>query len=88
MSQWNPRRSRGASLLFLFNNSSPLSLSGTPAEAGVRDIPEDELKKTGDVSVEPPPKQGCEIRNFLKDLIGGVVSVEPPPKQGCEDSSF
>ena len=35
-SQWNPRRSRGASWLKGKQVQEPYSLSGTPAEAGVR----------------------------------------------------
>ena len=70
--------------MFLQKVKNHHCLSGTPAEAGVRVGHELNISMTKIVSVEPLPKQGCEIRNFLKDLIGGVVSVEPLPKQGCE----
>ena len=36
------------------------------------------------VSVEPPPKQGCESTIRWSSHYVGLVSVEPPPKQGCE----
>ena len=36
------------------------------------------------VSVEPPPKQGCESSSWRMNRNDGTVSVEPPPKQGCE----
>ena len=36
MSQWNPRRSRGASWNWMVSDGPGHSLSGTPAEAGVR----------------------------------------------------
>ena len=38
------------------------SLSGTPAEAGVRGLPFPPRGLFTIVSVEPPPKQGCEGR--------------------------
>ena len=38
-----------------------------------------------DVSVEPPPKQGCEEEVVDVYTLQCIVSVEPPPKQGCED---
>ena len=83
-SQWNPRRSRGASRHRLW------------------------FRNALRVSVEPPPKQGCEISSsFLTLIMSGLsgtpaeagvrafyvgflvkrrsVSVEPPPKQGCEE---
>ena len=63
-------------------------LSGTPAEAGVRDLeyfPED-IKQV--VSVEPPPKQGCEPSRMGRSYRCVVVSVEPPPKQGCENTRW
>ena len=36
------------------------------------------------VSVEPPPKQGCEAEENARTARSHLVSVEPPPKQGCE----
>ena len=36
------------------------------------------------VSVEPLPKQGCEMEYLIQILIVLGVSVEPLPKQGCE----
>ena len=65
-------------------NHYTYSLSGTPAEAGVRvGIPCITLL-TIKVSVEPPPKQGCEWNNVRHFSQSWCVSVEPPPKQGCE----
>ena len=37
------------------------------------------------VSVEPPPKQGCEVTTTVLSTRTTGVSVEPPPKQGCEE---
>ena len=59
-SQWNPRRSRGASALVGGISWLLTRLSGTPAEAGVRDGENTGGCLRGGVSVEPPPKQGCE----------------------------
>ena len=58
-------------------------LSGTPAEAGVRARLACSSGIRQGVSVEPPPKQGCED---ARHTLAGTkrVSVEPPPKQGCE----
>ena len=108
LSQWNPRRSRGASLLVieLFRDNYRLSgtpaeagvrvfeyagknhkcrrLSGTPAEAGVRELCAWDVRGREMVSVEPPPKQGCESAVAGNGDITRYVSVEPPPKQGCE----
>ena len=36
------------------------------------------------VSVEPLPKQGCEMTAEQAAFFGVEVSVEPLPKQGCE----
>ena len=60
MSQWNPCRSRGASLVTRMIWNSRTSLSGTPAEAGVRDDKAQQNDQQRAVSVEPLPKQGCE----------------------------
>ena len=83
-SQWNPRRSRGASRrrhapmhwrcrlsgtpaeagvrasMLIVGYARSRSLSGTPAEAGVRAVRPCKINLCPDVSVEPPPKQGCE----------------------------
>ena len=59
-SQWNPRRSRGASVLYTQYGAGGYGLSGTPAEAGVRVDNQNQVIEKSDVSVEPPPKQGCE----------------------------
>ena len=59
-SQWNPRRSRGASIHVRDYGCCATSLSGTPAEAGVRVVGFFMNSPDDDVSVEPPPKQGCE----------------------------
>ena len=59
-SQWNPRRSRGASKLDWYLRHKFPGLSGTPAEAGVRDHNSGRASNISIVSVEPPPKQGCE----------------------------
>ena len=63
---------------------SAASLSGTPAEAGVRDDAGRHCFRRGLVSVEPLPKQGCEMAEDAMESVPGVVSVEPLPKQGCE----
>ena len=42
------------------------------------------IRRDQQVSVEPPPKQGCEYSDFVMMMELGSVSVEPPPKQGCE----
>ena len=60
-SQWNPRRSRGASLHVLEVVKVHHRLSGTPAEAGVRGGFGGHTTELCVVSVEPPPKQGCEV---------------------------
>ena len=110
-SQWNPRRSRGARPKYGKSVEQVLCLSGTPAEAGVRDIgwgsidlgpislsgtPAEAGVRAHHlnpysfpyvVSVEPPPKQGCEPDNFKMGARRERVSVEPPPKQGCEGDS-
>ena len=39
------------------------------------------------VSVEPPPKQGCEAAPWAGWPMVCIVSVEPPPKQGCESDT-
>ena len=65
---------------------SAASLSGTPAEAGVRDDAGRHCFRRGLVSVEPLPKQGCEMAEDAMESVPGVVSVEPLPKQGCEDA--
>ena len=82
-SQWNPCRSRGArssvSSFFVFHSS----LSGTPAEAGVRDRLVSVFEIFFGVSVEPLPKQGCEVSESTSGNKR-EVSVEPLPKQGCE----
>ena len=59
-SQWNPCRSRGARVPYLPHGWRIGSLSGTPAEAGVRDDLPPPSNKIILVSVEPLPKQGCE----------------------------
>ena len=59
-SQWNPRRSRGARICRWSFNRYSNSLSGTPAEAGVRGDSCPCYRVCFPVSVEPPPKQGCE----------------------------
>ena len=64
------------------------SLSGTPAEAGVRVRSDARSEATSKVSVEPPPKQGCESDASPHLSSKPVVSVEPPPKQGCEYCRF
>ena len=38
-------------------------LSGTPAEAGVREVSTRNMSSISEVSVEPLPKQGCELLN-------------------------
>ena len=52
------------------------SLSGTPAEAGVRDDDFAIGKGKNRVSVEPPPKQGCEVyvlrRIYLRHCLSGT----------------
>ena len=63
-SQWNPRRSRGARSTFLQIRRTTPRLSGTPAEAGVRGGEIRRGRKFAPVSVEPPPKQGCEEEAF------------------------
>ena len=88
MSQWNPRRSRGASGKFRGGYGFIPRLSGTPAEAGVRDGAEKINADPRLVSVEPPPKQGCEASSSSWPSRIARVSVEPPPKQGCETSCF
>ena len=60
-SQWNPRRSRGASTTSETSHRDRCCLSGTPAEAGVRAPLVKRLTEIAAVSVEPPPKQGCEF---------------------------
>ena len=60
MSQWNPRRSRGARYRRADIQLCSCSLSGTPAEAGVRGRINRNADAFEAVSVEPPPKQGCE----------------------------
>ena len=40
------------------------------------------------VSVEPLPKQGCELLNIKSNSSRVRVSVEPLPKQGCELSDL
>ena len=60
-SQWNPRRSRGARCHSLRRRNPATGLSGTPAEAGVRGIRQEIQRPRRGVSVEPPPKQGCEL---------------------------
>ena len=76
-SQWNPRRSRGA------RRSEPgvvaprPSLSGTPAEAGVREDPWFRYGQECAVSVEPPPKQGCEIAWGMLRLASKGLSGTP-----------
>ena len=59
-SQWNPRRSRGASRRRVQTLTMSIRLSGTPAEAGVRGRRALNVARFASVSVEPPPKQGCE----------------------------
>ena len=59
-SQWNPRRSRGARLKAGTMIKIGGRLSGTPAEAGVRESVVVHVFTCARVSVEPPPKQGCE----------------------------
>ena len=59
-------------------------LSGTPAEAGVRVDFDFNAIAENIVSVEPPPKQGCELEGVKHSPPQVYVSVEPPPKQGCE----
>ena len=59
-SQWNPCRSRGARRVVDKFLSWFWSLSGTPAEAGVRGSRGTNENRTNSVSVEPLPKQGCE----------------------------
>ena len=61
-------------------------LSGTPAEAGVRGGFGGHTTELCVVSVEPPPKQGCEDTWWCHRWHRRRVSVEPPPKQGCEES--
>ena len=82
-SQWNPRRSRGARERRAYTSGEDTRLSGTPAEAGVRVLNFTGKATSRHVSVEPPPKQGCEAVKAPKNG-DTVVSVEPPPKQGCE----
>ena len=59
-------------------------LSGTPAEAGVRELNIKEGYHALGVSVEPLPKQGCEHLLLRLTEHRSPVSVEPLPKQGCE----
>ena len=61
-SQWNPRRSRGARGGRQRKKLGKNGLSGTPAEAGVRVLINKPKSRAQAVSVEPPPKQGCEKR--------------------------
>ena len=66
-SQWNPCRSRGASSIWSQQREASRSLSGTPAEAGVRVEKRYEvLSLQVNVSVEPLPKQGCELKKDTK----------------------
>ena len=62
------------------------SLSGTPAEAGVRVDPRRSYGSSRGVSVEPLPKQGCESASHADYAYEDEVSVEPLPKQGCESA--
>ena len=110
-SQWNPRRSRGARRRQgnFFGHVS--SLSGTPAEAGVRAVvPQTLLGSLASLSGTPAEAGVREAVGWLEDaadrsqwnprrsrgarrhalnlpMAHGVVSVEPPPKQGCEARS-
>ena len=60
-SQWNPCRSRGARGWWCEQVHAPACLSGTPAEAGVRAGCGRCYIAIYQVSVEPLPKQGCEM---------------------------
>ena len=68
-SQWNPCRSRGArGKVFSERRGGRCCLSGTPAEAGVRvGLRRGSGQKRARVSVEPLPKQGCEVQ--LESII-------------------
>ena len=66
VSQWNPCRSRGARRPTCRRGSLLLRLSGTPAEAGVRDESAAGNHRAREVSVEPLPKQGCEQLHTIK----------------------
>ena len=84
-SQWNPCRSRGARSSGWHGIQLAHGLSGTPAEAGVRDeyiaIP----SIVGGVSVEPLPKQGCE--KFMMQNAGLMAGLSGTPAEaGVRDA--
>ena len=77
-SQWNPRRSRGARAMPPDLAVSWSGLSGTPAEAGVRGAKHALNLLMAHVSVEPPPKQGCEnVCSSYQSLIWQRLSGTP-----------
>ena len=70
MSQWNPRRSRGARWRLDRMGRNLHRLSGTPAEAGVREENARTARSRLYVSVEPPPTPehidiACRIGAFI-----------------------
>ena len=58
-------------------------LSGTPAEAGVRDDNSLLLFSLVHVSVEPLPKQGCEVTKALKNKASGASQWNPCRSRGA-----
>ena len=84
-SQWNPCRSRGARKKKMMMTSGNKCLSGTPAEAGVREGHGRSSQRSGGSLSGTPAEAG--VRGTLYCLYVRVnkrVSVEPLPKQGCE----
>ena len=87
-SQWNPRRSRGASAGVTLC-MMPLAMSQwNPRRSRGASLLFICSERRHDVSVEPPPKQGCEGIGVYMLFSKRPVSVEPPPKQGCESKAM
>ena len=108
-SQWNPRRSRGASGDKTQGVLRRSGLSGTPAEAGVRGSEGGPGKPfegsqwnprrsrgartlyafwwwgQSQSQWNPRRSRGARLRRVLLHTQLDNVSVEPPPKQGCEE---
>ena len=87
-SQWNPRRSRGARTLEDLSTFSTSRLSGTPAEAGVRGIWMLTVWERYVVSVEPPPKQGCENHCLGSSLSHDWSQWNPRRSRGARINWF
>ena len=59
-------------------------LSGTPAEAGVRECDSRNRDKLKERLSGTPAEAGVRVGPCLTGSMPTLVSVEPLPKQGCE----